>query len=98
MGRNALDAVEEQRIPGPVNLRREPAGGEAQRARPSPVVLTAGRRAARVSKIDQRVEVLGCGGGAEIRKRLQNQPVGEGMEQRRRARDGLLSGGAASLW
>jgi hypothetical protein len=55
---DSLDVVIDQRIPRPVNRRQEPAGGEAQRARPVPVVLDAGRRAARVSE-KKRLEALG---------------------------------------
>jgi hypothetical protein len=79
---DSLDAVDEQRIPRPVNLRREQAVGEAQRARSSPVVLAAGRRAARVSKQISEwrrwdaEEALGCGGGGGMRRRRRNQPVG----------------------
>jgi hypothetical protein len=47
---DSFDAVDEQRIPRLVNRRREPAGGEAQRARPGSVALDAGGRAARVNQ------------------------------------------------
>jgi hypothetical protein len=47
---DSFDAVDEQRIPRLLNRRREPAGGEAQRARPGSVALDAGGRAARVNQ------------------------------------------------
>jgi hypothetical protein len=39
---DSVDVVVEQRIPRLVSRRHEPAGGEAQRARPGPAVLDSG--------------------------------------------------------
>jgi hypothetical protein len=57
-----LHVALEQRIPRLVNRRREPAGGEAQHARPGRVVLAAARRPTRVSK-------KSASGGAGMRRR-----------------------------
>jgi hypothetical protein len=87
-----LDVAVDQRVPWPVNRRQEPAGGESQRTRPVPVVLDAGRRAARVSE-KQRLGALGCGGGEGI--------IGLGKEteiRRRAARPGWVARGRSGRW
>jgi hypothetical protein len=71
------DAVDEQPIPQPVN-RRQDTASQRRGARPGPVAIDAGRRAARVSK-------KSAIGGAGMRRRRGNRPVGEETEQRRQA-------------
>jgi hypothetical protein len=80
------DAVDEQPIPQPVN-RRQDTASQRRGARPGPVAIDAGRRAARVSK-------KSAIGGAGMRRRRGNRPVGEETEQRRQA---LRQGWAAII-